>query len=942
MVIKVDNKELMEYFESWLEDFTRVSEAMLEKINVDRGATLKIPESDFRKLRMLTESMDGLAKKKFGFENAPDFAPMVASMKRLEACIDKIYIPEEIEVKIPNIEFPAIPAPVIDFAPVLQGFQDMEKMFQKGIPASITNWGDMPLVFDKGSGSATSGGGDATEATLQSILSALADVVTNTAAISIDADSVNLNTDTLETLIAAGNAHLATLVGTVALLTTIDADTSLLAAATQVEDSAYTVAQRLMMTGGVRRDADTSPVTTDGDVHPMVFDELGYLKVSTHPASTSSYTDTITVNGDTVALDVSRYSNLTIHCTGTFSTVNVTFEGSINGGTTWFTVQGVRTSTNTVETTTGNLSAAPAYAWEFSVNALTNFRVRATAFTSGTQTWVFSPGTYATEPIPALQTHAVTGSGNFAVTMAANATTTPAKARDGVAGATDTGIPNFFIRSDAPTAVTPAAGDWEVPQISANGEQWVRLAGELADDAAFTPGTTRVVPIGFLYDDTATDSVDEGDAGAARMSANRNQYIQIRDGAGNERGLAIDAGGALTANLSATDNAVLDAIAASLAGTLTVTGGGGGTEYTEDAAAAANPVGNALMLVREDGRAGSLTTTDGDNVALRGNNKGEAYVKDTDAAALLATIDGDTGAMATDLAAIEILLTTIEANQLADSHNVTVDNASIAVTGTFWQATQPISGTITAELSAIDNAVLDTIDAVLDTIKTDTAAIVTAVQTLDNAIAGNEMQVDVLTMPTITVNAHAVTNAGTFAVQVDGNALTALQLIDDVIFADDAAFTLGTSKGAVMAGIAVETDGTDPTSVSAEGDAAALRTDRNRRLLTNDMHPNSFVLFEDHTTAQTNNQLKAAPGAGLSIYITDVIISNGATAGSLKLVEDEGGTPVQIGGTVYLAITGGAVMNFKTPKRLTANKSLGFTSATVTTHSIEIHGYIAP
>lgn len=42
------------------------------------------------------------------------------------------------------------------------------------------------------------------------------------------------------------------------------------------------------------------------------------------------------------------------------------------------------------------------------------------------------------------------------------------------------------------------------------------------------------------------------------------------------------------------------------------------------------------------------------------------------------------------------LLTTIEANQLPDGHNVTVDNASIAVTGTFWQATQPVSGTVTA------------------------------------------------------------------------------------------------------------------------------------------------------------------------------------------------------------------------------------------------------
>lgn len=264
---------------------------------------------------------------------------------------------------------------------------------------------------------------------------------------------------------------------TIALLTTIDTDTSALISSQQVHDSVYSTGQPLQMAGGVRRDADTTPISTDGNVHPLVFDEVGRLKVSTSPAGISSYTDNITVNGDTVAIDTTRFSNLTIHCTGTFSTINCTFEGSINGGTTWFAVQGVRTNANTVELTTGNLSAAPAYAWEFSVNALTNFRIRATAFASGTQVWTFSPGTFATEPIPAIQTHAVTGSGTFtvagAVTLAANATTTPAKAQDGVAGATDTGIPPLFVRRDNPTALTPIAGDYAFGQISNTGELYV-------------------------------------------------------------------------------------------------------------------------------------------------------------------------------------------------------------------------------------------------------------------------------------------------------------------------------------------------------------------------------------------------------------------------------------------------------------------------------------
>lgn len=75
---------------------------------------------------------------------------------------------------------------------------------------------------------------------------------------------------------------------------------------------------------------------------------------------------------------------------------------------------------------------------------------------------------------------------------------------------------------------------------------------------------------------------------------------------------------------------------------------------------------------------------------------------------------------------IEGLLGTISSNQLADGHNVTIDNASIAVTGTFWQTTQPVSGTVTANLSSTDNAVLDSI-------KVDTEAIETAVEAIQAA-----------------------------------------------------------------------------------------------------------------------------------------------------------------------------------------------------------------
>lgn len=67
---------------------------------------------------------------------------------------------------------------------------------------------------------------------------------------------------------------------------------------------------------------------------------------------------------------------------------------------------------------------------------------------------------------------------------------------------------------------------------------------------------------------------------------------------------------------------------------------GGGTQYTEDAAAAADPVGNAQILVRADSL-GAVTSADGDNVAARGTNKGELYVKHADVISVDATGQGD-------------------------------------------------------------------------------------------------------------------------------------------------------------------------------------------------------------------------------------------------------------------------------------------------------------
>jgi len=234
-----------------------------------------------------------------------------------------------------------------------------------------------------------------------------------------------------------------------------------------IEDSPHTSGDMGLFILGLREDSD-APTANNGDYTGIKLDEEGRVKVSTKPASYPDIPGNITaiqatigvpVAGGTVEGDVSRASNVMAFCTGTFAGVNCTFEGSLesSGDNTWFGVQAVRSNANTIELTTGVLGAAPAYAWELSVNGLKRVRVRATARTSGTQSWRFVLGTYATEPIPAAQVSAtqpvsgsVTVSGTVTATVAAATLALPTSVADVASAALTT--------TTTTTAFTPANG----------------------------------------------------------------------------------------------------------------------------------------------------------------------------------------------------------------------------------------------------------------------------------------------------------------------------------------------------------------------------------------------------------------------------------------------------------------------------------------------------
>lgn len=78
--------------------------------------------------------------------------------------------------------------------------------------------------------------------------------------------------------------------------------------------------------------------------------------------------------------------------------------------------------------------------------------------------------------------------------------------------------------------------------VNADGSLNVTLSGGAVDDAAFTPGTDTVTVLGGFADETAPDSVDEGDQGALRMTLDRKLLTRVV-GATDANRLDIDGSG---------------------------------------------------------------------------------------------------------------------------------------------------------------------------------------------------------------------------------------------------------------------------------------------------------------------------------------------------------------------------------------------------------------
>jgi hypothetical protein len=246
-------------------------------------------------------------------------------------------------------------------------------------------------------------------------------------------------------------------------------------------------------------------------------------------------------------------------------------------------------------------------------------------------------------------------------------------------------------------------------------------------------------------------------------------------------------------------------------------------------------------------------------------------------------------------------------------------NASQAVTGSFYQATQPVSVadgsnvTLGAKTDAQSTATDTTSITIMQVLKQISASIQAAASSLSG---------------TLTVGSHAVTNAGTFPVQS--------------VSAGDVANDGADSGNPVkVGGKAVSSE---PSAV-ANADRSNLHTDLVGKLLTIPYSVPELLVTGSNASAITNTtstSIIAAQGAGIRSYVTSLIVTNShATVGTLvKITDGSGGTLLAQG--YCAALGGGFTLTLNSPIKTTANTALhaicGTTGANVYVSAIGYKG----
>lgn len=118
---------------------------------------------------------------------------------------------------------------------------------------------------------------------------------------------------------------------------------------------------------------------------------------------------TLAAAGSVTAAGLQDASSVLFRVSGTYVATFV-FEASDDEGLVWVSILSARSDANTGETTSGALTSTTR-AWRANIAGYTQFRVRASAYTSGTVNVRIAPSTLAAEPVPVSSTSVAMNAG---------------------------------------------------------------------------------------------------------------------------------------------------------------------------------------------------------------------------------------------------------------------------------------------------------------------------------------------------------------------------------------------------------------------------------------------------------------------------------------------------------------------------------------------------
>ena len=516
---------------------------------------------------------------------------------------------------------------------------------------------------------------------------------------------------------------------------------------------------------------------------------------------------------------------------------------------------------------------------------------------------------------------------------------------DGAAGATDVGVLALAVRDDALATLTPADNDYTQLRVTSQGRLWTSAVVDTAlpagtnnigdVDVASLPGT---VASDITAIKTAVETLDNAVSGnelqvdiVASLPAGTNSI-------GNVNTISAVTTVSTVTNLSQLGgNAIAMGSGVRTAGTQRVTIATDDVVPISDNSGSLTvdaPVGTPVFVRLSDGSS-AITTLPVSLASLPSLAAGTNSIGNVNTVSAVTTVSTVTNLSQLGGTAISMGTGTRDAG----TQRVTIaTNDSVPVTGTFWQATQPVSlalakaedaasadadsllpiaavrqDTIAASTSAdgdytwlktnnvgrlYASAAIDTalpagtnnigdvdVASLPGTVATDITAIKTAVETLDNAVSGNELQVDIVA--SLPAGTNSIGNVNTVS------AVTTVSTVTNLSQLGGTAISMGTgTRDAGTQRVTIATNDVVPVS----DNSGSLTVDA-------PVGTPVFVRLSDGTSAITNLATNLAQVGGTTTV-------TGGTNGTLAIGGIQAHDAVASGNKPVLI---GAVANSSAP-----------------------------